>query len=201
VLERLGLLEAIAGRAARIERLHAVTHRGKTLINLAYGDVERGMCAYGVHRGELFSVLHEWAVARGAKIRLNRRITGFNERPEGIEVLDERGISQGRFDLLLGADGSRSELRRASRLRAQVYDYPHGALWAQGPCAAVRGELWQVTRGTQQMCGLLPMGGERCALFWSLEKSGKHALFAEGFETWKQEGERWHRGRRNCSRV
>lgn len=187
VLQRLGLLDQVVARAARINRLHALTHRGHMLVDLSYGAVSPGLHAYGLHRGDLFAVLHAQVQAAGARIVLNCRVTRFRNHHGGIEIFDHQSNSRGNFDLLLAADGSRSELRRASKLKAFVYEYPHGALWALGHCVAVQDELLQFTHGSKQMCGLLPLGQNRCAIFWSLEKHQAPALMAAPFSAWTKQ--------------
>ncbi|HEX4796651.1 MAG TPA: NAD(P)-binding protein [Humisphaera sp.] len=41
VLARLGLLDRVVARAQRIDHLHALTHRGNTLVDLPYGRSRR----------------------------------------------------------------------------------------------------------------------------------------------------------------
>ena len=110
VLAHLGLLDRVVERAERIERLHAITHTGRALIDLPYGELAEGMCAYGLHRGDLFSVLHAEAVAAGVKIVLDSRIVKFVNREDGVEVINHRDGSCGSFDFLIAADGARSAL-------------------------------------------------------------------------------------------
>ena len=83
----------------------------------------------GLHRGELFAVLHAEAVAAGVRVVLDCRVMRFVNRECHVEVFIDRDESLGVFDFLLAADGSRSQLRRASSgLPAYVYNYPHGTL-------------------------------------------------------------------------
>lgn len=187
VLQRIGLLDQVVARAQRIDRLVGKTHRGHTLVDLPYGAVAPDLHAYGLHRGDLFSVLHAQSIATGVKIVLNTHIARFTERAQSIEPIDHQNVSCGNFDVLLAADGSRSELRGNSGLHASVYEYPHGALWAMGKHSSIGNQLFQVTHGTRLLCGLLPMGDNRCSLFWSLRKDEKEALFAGDFADWKQQ--------------
>jgi 2-polyprenyl-6-methoxyphenol hydroxylase-like FAD-dependent oxidoreductase len=186
-LMNLGLLERVVERAERIERLHAITHSGRALIDLPYGELAEGMCAYGLHRGDLFSVLHAEAVAAGVKIVLDSRIVKFVDREDGVEVINHRGESCGSYDFLIAADGARSALRSESGLKPWVHDYPHGALWAMGTCSALRNKLLQVTHGSRQLCGLLPMGENRCSLFWAVRKDEPEKLYLAGFDSWRRE--------------
>ncbi|HEY1685283.1 MAG TPA: NAD(P)/FAD-dependent oxidoreductase [Tepidisphaeraceae bacterium] len=187
VLAHLGLLERVTQRAERIDRLHAMTHRGRTLINLPYADLAQATCAYGLHRGDLFSVLYAEVQNSGASIVLNQRIAQFNQRSDGIEIINDCSESGGCFDFLIAADGARSALRKVSNIPMHVHDYPHGALWAMGMSQAITNELLQITHGSRQLAGLLPMGEGRCSLFWAVRKGELEDLYAAGFDSWKRD--------------
>src|SRR5690349_16927945 len=51
VLARLGLLDAIAAKGARIDRLWFRTHTGRTLVDLHYAQVDQAWFGIGLHRG------------------------------------------------------------------------------------------------------------------------------------------------------
>jgi 2-polyprenyl-6-methoxyphenol hydroxylase-like FAD-dependent oxidoreductase len=138
-----------------------------------------------LHRGDLFAVLHQEAIESNVRLVLNCRIARFTERARHVELFDEHGQSRGKFDFLIAADGSRSQLRHASGLAASVYEYPHGVLWALGHCSAIGNKLHQITHGTRLLAGLLPMGEGRCSLFWSLPRIEKDALMQSDFAKWK----------------
>src|SRR5579883_151578 len=89
VLERLGLLEAVTRRAEPIERLVATTHEGGTLIDLPYGELRAGCRAYGLHRGDLFAVLHAAVVAQGVSLTLSCRVASFQQDDEAVFLNDE----------------------------------------------------------------------------------------------------------------
>jgi 2-polyprenyl-6-methoxyphenol hydroxylase-like FAD-dependent oxidoreductase len=186
VLRRLGLLDKVTRRAEPIEELHALTHRGGTLIRLPYAEIEPGCRAYGLHRGDLFEVLHEAVVALGAHVHLDHDIHSCRKAAAGVFVRDAHGGEHGPFDFLLAADGSRSTLRGCCRLTKWVHEYGYGAVWLIGWATAVRGKLHQVVRGTHDLLGLLPMGEGRCSLFWSLHRDEKEAVWRAGFAAWRE---------------
>jgi 2-polyprenyl-6-methoxyphenol hydroxylase-like FAD-dependent oxidoreductase len=99
--------------------------------------------------------------------------------------VDERGNRHGPFEIVIAADGSRSTMREACGLRGRVIVYDYGALWAVADIAPLRGMLFQAARGTEQLGGLLPVGGGRCSLFWGLRRDGVEALMRRGFSRWR----------------
>jgi 2-polyprenyl-6-methoxyphenol hydroxylase-like FAD-dependent oxidoreductase len=187
VLQRLGLLEKVISQGEPIDELHALTHHGRTLIRLPWGDVAPGCRAYGLHRGDLFEVLHEAFLGEGARLHLDHDIQSCRKSDGRVFIRDAHGREHGPFDFLLAADGSRSILRGCSRLRKWVHEYVYGAVWAIGRSTAVRGKLHQVVRGTHQLLGLLPMGQGRCSLFWSLRRDEKDTLFRGDFAVWREQ--------------
>ena len=186
VLASLGLLDAAVAGAERIDELVAFTHRGRPLSRLAFADGPAGPggpCAFGVHRGDLFSVLHAAVVDAGVDLRLHRTVAGL--ATDGRTLLTATGDAAGPFDLVVAADGSRSRLRRATGQAAVVHPYGPAALWAVGRDDAIRGRLVQYARGTGRLCGLLPMGGGRASFFWGVHAADWPALRASPFDAWR----------------
>src|SRR5262245_65354779 len=66
VLRQMGLLDAILVGGAAVEELHAVRKDAGTVVRLRYREFDGGLCAYGVNRGALFTVLAK--VVRGEKV-------------------------------------------------------------------------------------------------------------------------------------
>ena len=170
----------MTARAERIEGLHAWTHRRRTLIELPYRRFDPALTGYGVHRGDLFGVLYDHAGRAGAEFRLGVTASSSRQSDNQIVALDDAGNEHGPFDVLLAADGARSRLRCAPPLGAHVREFPLGAVWFSGKCATVRGRLHQVTRGSRQLIGVLPVGDGRCSLFCALPAGGKAALERRG---------------------
>jgi 2-polyprenyl-6-methoxyphenol hydroxylase-like FAD-dependent oxidoreductase len=183
----MGLLDEVIARAEPIDGLHAWTHRGRTLVHLAYRRLGDGHRGYGVHRDDLFQVLYRHACAAGVEFQLGVTVENSRETAEGIFAVDSAGNLCGPFDVLIGADGSRSLLRNSPELGAKVREFPLGAAWFSGRCDAVRGRLHQVTRGGRQLIGLLPLGEGRCSLFCALPRGGKEELERRGIERVKAE--------------
>jgi 2-polyprenyl-6-methoxyphenol hydroxylase-like FAD-dependent oxidoreductase len=189
VLARLCLLEGVVRRSARIERLEAFTESGRKLTDLRYGNAGPGLCAYGVQRGVLFTALHDAAVAAGVNVTLAAEIADVDETETQVTLRDSAGRRFGPFDLVVGTDGSRSQLRgwlnpaAAARRR----EYTHGALWGSGRLDSPHDALHQVARSARQLLGLLPIGEGRVAFFWGLRRDSLDALRGRGFERFREE--------------
>jgi 2-polyprenyl-6-methoxyphenol hydroxylase-like FAD-dependent oxidoreductase len=187
VLRRLGLLDAVLPHGEPVHELHALQPDGRDLIRLPWADIGPGCCAYGLHRGDLFNVLHAAVAAQPVSVHLDHEVRSTRNTPDGDLLLDTCGRAHGPFDLVVAADGSRSTLRGACRLVKWVREYDFGALWVIGRSTAVRGKLHQVVRHTVNLLGLLPMGGGRCSLFWSQRNSQCQTLLRRGFRAWRAE--------------
>jgi len=186
VLQRLNLLDRAIAKSEPIHFLLARTHTNRTLVNLHYKDLP-SPCAYGIHRGDLFAIFYHELQQTSATIRLGTRAINYLSRPTHVRLFDQSGQPLSDFDFILAADGARSELRANSPISSSASEYPHGALWATGNCAAVRNHLLQITRGTKHLCGILPTGRGAASLFWSLRTDQREAFYKRGFDTWKLE--------------
>ena len=193
VLARLGLLERITSVSAPIARLNARQVSGRRLIDLPYAIAAPGEQGYGVARGVLFSTLLEACRADGVGIAEGTPISGIARNNEGVWLLagnlaDERE-RLGPFDFVIGADGARSLLRPTLGPPRAAREYPHGALWATGPCTAVSNELLQVVRGHDVLVGVLPIGSvdgkPRASLFWGHARARFSEIRARGFAAFR----------------
>jgi 2-polyprenyl-6-methoxyphenol hydroxylase-like FAD-dependent oxidoreductase len=187
VLRRMGLLDRVLSEAAPIDELHAVHPDGRTLIRMPYGEFEPGCRAYGVHRGALFAALRDAVMSQPIESQLGAEVVGLIVRNDGAVLKTATGEEHGPFDFVVAADGSRSGVRSLAGLRAWVMPYDHGALWATGPCEAIRNKLYQVVHGTRQLLGVLPIGGGQCSLYWGLPERELPAVRAREPDRLKDE--------------
>jgi 2-polyprenyl-6-methoxyphenol hydroxylase-like FAD-dependent oxidoreductase len=106
-LRALGLEGAVAARAAEIPRQRLLDHRGRLLADIdlrqLWGDV--GSCL-ALPRADLHRVLRE-----NVPVRLSRTIRSLEQLDGPVQVTFDDG-SSGEFDLVVGADGLRSSVRR-----------------------------------------------------------------------------------------
>jgi 2-polyprenyl-6-methoxyphenol hydroxylase-like FAD-dependent oxidoreductase len=187
VLRRLGLLESVIKSSEPIHAVRAFRADGQTLVHLRHADVLPGHHAYGVHRGLLFRTLQSAVEAAGVQIRTGQPVAGWRESGPAAWAVTEDGTEHGPFDFLVAADGARSALRQALNPGAVEREYAFGALWLVGAGSQVRGYLHQITRGTRNLLGLLPIGGGQCALFWLVRMDAIDAVRQMGFAAWRRQ--------------
>jgi 2-polyprenyl-6-methoxyphenol hydroxylase-like FAD-dependent oxidoreductase len=181
VLQRLGVLDAVAERSERIDRIVARTDRGRPILDLAYADGGRGLHGLGVARSTLHDALRALVDRTAVEVRVGTEIVSHR----GGLLADVVGARHGAFELVVGADGSASALRAGSGLVRWSHEYAYGALWTVGRSSVVHGELRQVVRGTRDLLGLLPLGGGRCNFFFSQRHDRYADVVARGFRLWR----------------
>ncbi|MGW2250775.1 FAD-dependent monooxygenase [Kitasatospora sp. NPDC001660] len=107
VLERMGVLDELRALGTGGSPITFVGPDGRRLLHLpaefAGGDVE-------VPRGELAQLLHRYSAAR-AEYVFGDSITALEETPSGVRAAFRRGAER-EFDLVIGADGLHSNVRR-----------------------------------------------------------------------------------------
>lgn len=203
VLQRLGLLEPVLARGARIDRLRCVTggEPARPVVSLDYLPLGRSLgtdaFGLGLHRGVLFQTLLQAARAEPRiELRCGVDVHASTPTVDGVALRTVGGGRLGPHELLVVADGARSQLREHAGLRFRERPYAWGALWhiAADPQQTYAGELFQVVRGTSSMLGLLPTGRgpepdspPQVSLYWSLRADRLDAFRASGLTPWKQQ--------------
>jgi FAD-dependent urate hydroxylase len=107
-LRTLGLEGAVAARGTRIPRQRLLDHRGHLLADIdlhqLWGNV--GACL-ALPRTELHQTLRE-----GVPVQLGRTIRSLENLDGPIQVGFDDGSGGGEYDVVVGADGLRSSVRR-----------------------------------------------------------------------------------------
>lgn len=187
VVAELGLLDALRNQSTVIDEIFATTHRGRVLVRIRYADHSLKTPALGVHRGDLFQLLHDAICAEQIELHLGVPVDRCEEQIDSTTLIESTDARRGPFDLVVAADGSRSRLRRSSGIAAFEHEYEHAAIWAVGQSSEPTSKLLQFARGCQNLCGLLPMGGGRCSLFWGVAQRDYAKLIKRGFAAWRDE--------------
>ncbi|MBE1582378.1 FAD-dependent monooxygenase [Nonomuraea angiospora] len=125
VVERMGMLEAVRRASTAIRGGSWVAESGKPLANL--GPDLIGMRAPGddeVMRGDLAQLLHG-ATRDSCEYLFGDTITALHEGPDGVDVTFRHAPPR-RFDLVIGADGLHSTVRRLAFGPPERYVHPLG---------------------------------------------------------------------------
>lgn len=192
-LARLGVLEAVEARAARIDRLTVYRRTGKPLVDLPYADVEPRWYGLGTHRGVLFETLVSALRSTTATLRCGVHVVGSDLDTHGRWLVDERQERHGPFELVIAADGSVCELHpQISHVRSKPY--PWGACWlvADDPGLFSGGRVRQIVDGCRTMLGFLPTGMAPgrdvplISLFWSMRADRVDAWRGAGLAKWRE---------------
>ncbi|MCB9626556.1 MAG: FAD-dependent monooxygenase [Sandaracinaceae bacterium] len=157
VLARLGLAAPILHAGHRVDRLRGLSSSGRELFHLPYAARGPGLFGLGLHRGVLFQTLFDAARAEVPDVRLGVPVARLGQ-PGCVRT--NAGEELGPFDLIVVADGARSQIRAADFPGVRDVPYPWGALWfvAEDREGRFRGELLQAVKGAREMVGMLPTG-------------------------------------------
>lgn len=167
VLDALGLFEGALRLGAPIVGLKARTAGGRTVLDLSYADLHPVAHGLGIHRSDLFDLLHGRLRRSPARLVTAAEIVDVAEGA----VVDKVGHRHGPFDLVIVADGAHSTLRERLMPTARAPLYPWACLWATVPDTlglTGAGLLQQRVRGTTEMMGLLPVGRGALTIYWSV---------------------------------
>jgi 2-polyprenyl-6-methoxyphenol hydroxylase-like FAD-dependent oxidoreductase len=108
---QLGLLDAVGREGFFFEQIHFYSQDGTFLNAMETPVLEAGVPpGGGIMRPILHRIMSERTIAEGAKVRLGLTLSDFVEDAHGVEARFSDG-STGRYDLIVGADGSHSTLR------------------------------------------------------------------------------------------
>ncbi len=198
VLSRLGLFDRVHARGARLASLRCETTEGRPVVDIAYADVHPDLFGLGMHRGVLFRALFEEAKRAGAEVRCGVKIESFDRERRGRpRPMTAGGRRFGPHDLVVVADGARSQLRDDVTVVARDRPYPWGALWfvADDAKGEFQDRLYQVVDGTGVMIGLLPTGlgpaehgvpdRSKVSFFYSVRVSRDAQLRREGLKAFE----------------
>lgn len=189
ILNELGLRMQAEKLGAPIRRLYGLSKPSdRIVLDVKYGSLRPALMGVSIQRPALFRLVHEAALAAGARILAATRITAAN--PRDATLLDDGGGMHGPFDLVVDALGVRSVLA-ASPSR----ELPYGALWATLPWPDASGfhadALEQRYEAASRMAGVMPSGslaegGHRTVTyFWSIRGNQHDAWRAAPLTHWR----------------
>jgi 2-polyprenyl-6-methoxyphenol hydroxylase-like FAD-dependent oxidoreductase len=192
VLADLGLADELERCSSPVRRVDARTPSGRRVMDFGYDDVLPGSYGWGVHRGALFGLLLDAVRAEEIPIITGPEVAGIRWSRAGW-LLEAGSEELGPFDLVIGADGARSRVRRIAGLARKDVGYPYGALWSvvPDPEGIVGDVLWQRYDDTRVTLGVLPTGVGQASIFWSIRCRDMAAALAAGGRAWVARARRY----------
>jgi 2-polyprenyl-6-methoxyphenol hydroxylase-like FAD-dependent oxidoreductase len=185
VIAALGPGPELERCSSPVRRVEARTKSGRVVLDFGYADAAPDAVGWGVHRGTLFDLLWRSLDAAGIDRETGVAVDGLRiER--GRWVLDTTAGERGPFDLVIGADGAESRIRRLSGLATKDARYPYGAIWTivPDPDGLAGDVLYQRYDGTRVTFGVLPTGAGQASIFWSVPSRQIAAVLAAGAAAW-----------------
>lgn len=110
IVRRMGLLPDLEARARHIHENLYIDRDGRELARLRYGEFFKNIKWVTLSRTDLIAVLYD-AARDAADYRFGTTLTGMEQDPDGADVTLSDGSTH-RFDLVIGADGMHSPMRK-----------------------------------------------------------------------------------------
>jgi 2-polyprenyl-6-methoxyphenol hydroxylase-like FAD-dependent oxidoreductase len=171
VAERLGLLPTLEGIHYPIAWLSFHAPDGATRFRIAYETMRSllGGRHFNFARGDLERVLFE-ALGTGADVRFGSTIDAFAQEASAVEVTLNDG-SRERADLLVGADGVHSQVRRLAfgddgPFVRQLGYHTAAFVFRDDAMQAEIGNAFATLTVPGRQLALYPMRGGKIATFW-----------------------------------
>lgn len=171
VLERLGIANDAATHSRLINEWRILDRDGKALHRLRPARGSR-FPALSLHRAHLQQLL--LSRLEPARVRLGVEVMDFSEMPEHVEVATRSGE---RLDgsALIGADGLRSRVRRATWKRDDLRDCGYSGWRSVVPFIPHGYEGASLTEswGEGKRFGISPLGDGRCYWYATANHAGR----------------------------
>jgi FAD-dependent urate hydroxylase len=171
-LRQLDLEQAVLARAAVIPRQQFSDHHGRVLFEVDVAEMWQGVgpCV-ALHRADLHAVL--LGGVADVPIRMGAEVDGLRQRDGKVAVAFSDG-TDGEYDLVLGADGIRSVVRRLVFNGANVM--PVGQVgWRFVSTCPPEVTTWSVMLGRRTSFLTIPIGGGRVYCYCDVASgAGEH---------------------------
>jgi len=181
ILEGLDVWKAVAGAAAPIRRIH-VSDRGRFgFVRLDAGECGVDAFGYVVPARVLGAALAgRLAALPAVDLFCPGRLEDLEVEPGAVEIAvsGERGAQRLRAALLIGADGARSRVRELLGIAVRERRYGYSAVIANVTPERDPADTAYERFTDAGPIALLPLGGGRCALVWSVPREQADRLLA-----------------------
>jgi FAD-dependent urate hydroxylase len=158
-LRALGLEQSVSERAVVIPRQRVSDHRGRLLVEVDLAELWDGVGpCLALPRADLHAVLLDGA--RDVPIRMGADVRGLREQ-RGTLSVEFRDGTAGKYDLVIGADGIRSTVRRLA-FGDDATARPVGQVgWRFVTACPPEITTWSVMLGHRTAFLTIPMGNGR----------------------------------------
>jgi 2-polyprenyl-6-methoxyphenol hydroxylase-like FAD-dependent oxidoreductase len=161
----LGILERVRDEGHTHEGIRVCDVQGRAIEEVRSPALGEGIPgAGGILRPVLHRILADAALALGAKVRLGTEVRALEQDGSGVEVELSDG-TRSRYDVLIGADGIQSGLRRLLFPQAPAPRFTGQACWrlmTERPASVDRRHFFL---GGTGKCGLTPVSKSEMYLF------------------------------------
>ncbi len=193
MLSELGLADKALELGCKIHGMYGEDN-GQVVVDVLFKNKHK-LFGLGIHRGALFSLLHQEVIDQGIDIILDAEISKIRDLKGKKAVIDVHKRSYEGFDIVIVANGSSSSLRKNLGIDQVDQKQPWGALWTKIACDNTRfdGKIQQRYQGSQKLLGLMPIGKysedseEFVNFFWSLKIDQVDIWKKAGIEAFKEE--------------
>ena len=175
-LEFLGELDATPApaRAAKVRAMQVWGDDGKSHLDLAQGQP---IATIVEHAALMFALEH--ALARNDRVRMLRGVTLAAMRANGNQrELDMIDGSTLHADLVVGADGSRSQIREWAGITTETKNYESDGIVANFHAEFAHGDVARQWFASDSVLAYLPLPQNQISVVWSVTKEKSAALKA-----------------------
>ncbi|MFB9319340.1 FAD-dependent monooxygenase [Cryptosporangium minutisporangium] len=161
VLRRLGVWEQVSAKGYAFNDLGIRAPDPHGTVVAEFPDARTGgpelPATLGMYRPDLAAILMQRATELGAKVRFGSSFAELTQDDHGVDVRFSDG-SSGRYDLVIGADGIRSAVRRAIGVELETRSTGMGIwrVFAPRPASVTRTDL--IYGGPSYIAGYCPTG-------------------------------------------
>lgn len=174
-LADLGLAKKALTLGHKIDGFYGEDKNGKVVLDFMFKNDDK-LTGLGINRGALYFLMYDELIRQGIEIKLDAEIVEVKDEHIKKDLVDAKGNTYEGFDLIIAANGARSNLRKQYGQAKIDCAQEYGALWAKLPYdnSVFNHKIYQKYDGAHTMIGFMPMGKptenapEEVNFFWSI---------------------------------